>query len=154
MVLGNRRAGSRWRVGLVVGAAVLLGACSQPSNTPTGYDETVQANFIAACTGGGPGTSSPSTTLAGADFCGCAYDVVAANIPYDDSAKPEGYDGPTFLDIEGDLESNPSAFPQAVTDEINAECRGEDVTPTTEAPLTTEGTTPAAEGTTPGTSEG
>lgn len=149
---GNRRAGNGGRVGLVVGAAVLLGACSQPSNTPTSYDETVQANFIAACTGGGPGTSSPSTTLAGEDFCRCAYDVVVATIPYDDDEKPEGYQGPTFLDIESDLESNPSAFPPEVADEINAQCRGEDAAPATDAPLTTEGTGPA--GTTPGTSEG
>lgn len=101
-------------------AAVLLAAagCSVPSNTPSAYDDAVKASFIEGCTGDIPETGGTTTTLAAADFCGCAYEVFADLVPYNDDARTDsvysGYpaDAPTFTKFNDEL--NKSDDPGAV----------------------------------------
>jgi hypothetical protein len=97
---------------LVVVAAVIVLAvagCSVPSNSPSGYDQAVRANFLEGCTGDIPETGGTTTTLASGNYCECAYEVFVDVMPYDDDARDDsayaGYpaDAPTFTTFNNDL---------------------------------------------------
>lgn len=115
---------------LVMGAAALAG-CSVPSNSPAGYDDQVRASFVQGCTGDVPEADGSTTTLAGPDSCGCAYDVFVEQVPYDDDARNDeryaGYptDAPTFKGLDGELSGDAEAantLPQDVRDALG-DCR-------------------------------
>lgn len=101
----------RWRSALVVSAVVVLAAagCSVPSNSPSGYDAAVRANFIEGCTGDIPETGGTTTTLASTDFCECAYEVFVDLVPYNDDAREDSAfaaypaDAPSFTKFNDEL---------------------------------------------------
>jgi len=114
---------------LVAAAAVVLAACSVPSNAPTAYDDAVRANFVTGCVGDIPETNNTTTTLAASDYCSCAYEVFVAQVPFNDDARPAfpNYpsDAPTFTTFNDDLakSDDPSSvwdsLPQSVRDDID-----------------------------------
>lgn len=141
----------RWRSLLIASAVVLLAAagCSVPSNTPSGYDDAVRANFVEGCTGDIPETGGTTTTLAAADYCECAYEVFEDLVPYNDDARDDsayaGYpaDAPTFTKFNDELSKadDPASvwatLPESVRQELDRCPLGSGpVAPTTVAPTT------------------
>lgn len=166
---------NRSRRGILAIAALgiaLLAGCAGPTNAPTGYDETVQANFIGTCTGStnpangtlpSSTTTAPqntSTTLASTAYCQCAYQVYVDNVPYDDNAKKSNqqfanFDGDTFSQLDTDLKTNPAQPPEGAQKTLNlvnpklAECQKGETTSGSTPGSTVAGPAPA--GTTPAT---
>lgn len=145
----------RWRSLLIASAVVVVAAagCSVPSNTPSGYDGAVRANFIEGCTGDIPETGGTTTTLAAADYCECAYEVFEDLVPYNDDARNDsafaGYpaDAPTFTKFNDELSKadDPASvwatLPESVRQELDRCPLGSGpLAPTTVAP------TPAPDG--------
>jgi hypothetical protein len=141
---GPRRAGA---LGALAVAALLLAACSVPSNAPESYGEAVQANFVAGCTGQIQESGGTTTTLASSDYCRCAYEVFEASVPFNDDARDDsryqGYpaDAPTFTSLNSDFSSQDD--PDRVFDDLPSSVReglercqggGGPVAPTTTAP--------------------
>jgi hypothetical protein len=119
---------TRWALAAVGLAAVALTGCVVPSNTPATYDDQVQDNFVAGCTGNFTSQEGVTTTLASNSICQCNYAVFVKYVPYDDTAKTSGtfpgYGGETFLQINDDLKKDPTKFtntsviPQNVQDAL------------------------------------
>lgn len=125
----GRRRGARLAAALgAAGAVVLLVGCTVPSNAPATYDDAVRTNFVQGCVGDIPETNNTTTTLAPADFCGCAYEVFVDQVPFNDDARSAfpNYpaDAPTFSTFNDDLSSsdNPQSvwesLPQSVRDDL------------------------------------
>lgn len=121
------------RTALAAAAVALVGlavaGCTTPSNTPVAYDDQVQDNFVAGCTGNYTTSDGATTTLASNPICQCSYAVYVNNVPYDDNAKTlstyAGYSGETFQAINDDLKKDANKFndntvvPQAIRDKLN-----------------------------------
>lgn len=85
---------------------VLLGACSQPSNSPDDYGEQARSNFMEACTGRlladvEEGTTEITAETVGSDaVCGCLYEFFESEVEFSD-----------FSTIDGDLAEDSSDQP-------------------------------------------
>jgi hypothetical protein len=141
-------------LGLVGFAALGLVACA-PDNTPTTYDAVAESSFLQSCTGDAPEYNGTSTTLAGSDYCGCAYQVFVENVPFNDEDKTTrtengelvfaNYSGKTYLEYNTELKTDPNVLAQDVVDKLNS-CKQNP-----EVVVTPSGTTPATAA--PGTTE-
>lgn len=67
---------SAWGIVALIGL-VVLGACTNPSNAPTEYNDVTRANFMAGCTANYAGSG---TTLAPPSTCECMYGVVTSEL--------------------------------------------------------------------------
>ena len=130
-----RRPPARRLAVLVVSLAAVVG-CAVPSNTPEGYDGSVEEFFMDGCQGGGPTDDTPPIEvdgpvppLASRDECACAFGVLRERVPYNDKAKDEDerfadYDGPTFIEIDDEAGGDPAAalekIPPVIREEIQA----------------------------------
>jgi hypothetical protein len=141
-------------LGLVGIAAFGLVACA-PDNTPTSYDAVAESSFLQSCTGDAPEYNGTSTTLAGIDYCGCAYQVFVENVPFNQDDKdnrrdPSGqlvfasYSGKTYLEYNNEMKTDPNVLAQDIVDKLNACKENPEVvqtptgsTPATSAPGTT-----------------
>jgi hypothetical protein len=136
-------------LGLVACAALVLGACAQ-SNTPTGYNELTNQNFLETCTNlyyenidGTIVPSEPTGDTVDADAtgaepaqCQCAYEVFTG-------PQGNGEGGMTiedFTELNNDLKDDPntwSTLPQNIKDGIDACGEGGSSTTSTTAASTT-----------------
>lgn len=141
-------------LGLVGFAALGLVACA-PNNTPTSYDDVAESSFLQSCTGDAPEYNGTSTTLAGPDYCGCAYQVFVENVPFNEDDKNNrvgadgqkvfaNYSGKTYLEYNTELKNDPNILAQDVVDKLDACKENPEVvetpagsTPATSAPGTT-----------------
>lgn len=142
-------------LGFVGIAAMGLVACA-PDNTPTSYDAVAESSFLQSCTGDAPEYNGTSTTLAGTDYCGCAYQVFVENVPFNQEDKenrrdPSGnlvfasYSGKTYVEYNTEMKTDPNILAQDVVDKLNS-CKENP-----EVVVTPSGTTPATAA--PGTTE-
>jgi hypothetical protein len=134
-------------LGLVGFAAMGLVACA-PNNTPTSYDEVAASSFEQSCTGDAPEYNGTSTTLAGSDYCVCAYQVFVENVPFNQEDKDTrrdsngqlvfaNYSGKTYVEYNTELRNDPNILAADVVDKLNA-CKADP-----EVVLTPSGSTPA-----------
>lgn len=137
-----------------------LVACA-PDNTPTSYDDVAKSSFLQSCTGDAPEFDGTSTTLAGNEYCGCAYQVFVENVPYNQEDKDTrrdqagnlvfaNYSGKTYLEYNTELKQDPNILAQDIVDKLN-DCRSNPEvieTPTGTAPASSSSGTTAAPGTT------
>ena len=100
---------------LVIGAAavvVLAGTVVggilwfRDEDPATDYDAAIEDDFMSTCTAD---AEAQGFTRA-ADFCGCAYAAIVAEVPYD-----------RFLEIDAALAADPSAVPGPI-DRIRTTC--------------------------------
>lgn len=103
---------------VLVAVVALAAGCAQ-GNTPTGYDEVTRQNFIDGCTG--KGTDVPA---ADEQTCGCAYDWIAQNVPFDSNTRAStgDYSGPDFIELDKTLRSEPEKFPEEITNALREAC--------------------------------
>ena len=103
-----------------VALLALLSACTQSRTVPDRYGDTTEENFMEGCLqmteGDGPGRSF--TSKEAKDVCGCAYDAIVKDIPFDE-----------FKQLNEELEDEPAALPQEMLD-IMATCVEDNAAPT------------------------
>lgn len=116
---GGRRRAAVSFTALVV-ALGLLGGCKQ-DNTPQAYDDVTRANFMQGCTGENTGEKGASQ-----DVCRCAYEWFVDNVPINakTGASTAGYTGPNFTDLDAQLKTDPTNFPQEITAALTKACPG------------------------------
>ena len=136
-------------------AALVLAGCNV-DNTPPGYNDAIRDNFLATCTGRLPNASTTSL-LSSENYCGCAYDVFARTVPYNDDDKADGrvagypQDKESFQGFENRAKDEPTAYETAFPENVKKaldECRQAGIAGP--KPAENVGTTVVA-GTTPGT---
>lgn len=125
-------------LGLALALAAVLAGCSQPSNTPEGYDDTTKSNFLQGCTELAVTGADESTTTSSLgeglseEVCTCAYDWIVQNVPFDD-----------FKTLDDQLRDDPQAVPATIVDGLRGACPGwgetTSVGPTTSSTPTTAG---------------
>jgi hypothetical protein len=127
-------------------AALGLVACA-PNNTPTSYDDVAESSFMQSCSGDAPEYNGTSTTLAGSDYCACAYQVFVQNVPFnqedkDNRTNPDGsktfasYSGKTYLEYNTELRNDANILAPDVVSKLEG-CRANP-----ESMGTTSGSTP------------
>lgn len=96
-------------MGAVIALVALAGCAGQ--RTPGGYGDSVQKNFVSSCqktfaadAGETPATLSDGTELEPKEFCGCAYDKISDDVPFDD-----------FKDVVNDQTETPGTLPESFT---------------------------------------
>ena len=102
--------------GIAVLAIALLAGC-RSDNTPTAYNDQVQASFVQTCTGDVP-VDGTTIAISSNNYCQCAYTQFVNLVPYnkDDQTNRDGgnafknYSGKVFTDIENDLKDEPNKF--------------------------------------------
>ena len=124
-----------------------LVACA-PNNTPTSYDEVAASSFEQSCTGDAPEYNGTSTTLAGSDYCVCAYQCSSRTSRSTRRTRTPGatsngqlvfanYSGKTYVEYNTELRNDPNILAADVVDKLNA-CKADP-----EVVLTPSGSTPA-----------
>ncbi len=106
----------RWAGIATLGFLVLTGCHSD--NTPTSYDDYVQAAFTSTCEGNVQVAEGTTTSIAPSGYCVCAYGVFQQNVPFNDDDKKNrnggttfaNYSGKVFVDIEKDLKDEPTKY--------------------------------------------
>jgi hypothetical protein len=123
----------RWLIPAVLVLAIVAVACNQ-SNTPQTYGSVTHNNFLSGCTGEGAGTvKGTTTTLAAKNLCECMYTVITAAMPASDKDKKErgggktfaDYQGPTFDQLNLQLQTNPDKIPSSLKDDFAKSCQDE-----------------------------
>jgi hypothetical protein len=145
-------------VAAFVFGVLAISACKPPSNQPKAYDNVTQANFIEGCTGivttgdtatgdtamgdtaTGDTAKSPSTSVvttdgASSSVCKCEYNWFVNNVPFDQQtadSQGKGPDAVDFLELNQQLQDDPTSMPQDIQDSLNSACsKAELVTPNT-----------------------
>lgn len=146
----HRRPRRSWAVGLAGIAALSLAACA-PNNTPASYDDVAESSFMKSCSGDAPEFDGTTTTLAGADYCRCAYQVFVQNVPFDGDDQETrtadgqqvfaGYEGKTYLDYNSEMRSDPNILADDIKAKLE-ECRSNPDSISTTPGSAPPGTTP------------
>lgn len=126
-----------------------------PDNSPDGYSDELVDSYLEGCTGDIPATEGTTTSLASSGYCECTYEVLRANVPFDDADREERTDAdgqavfadypedaPTFRELNSELSDEPGVAPLGdLPDDVNEqleECAEEEAPrgggPTTTAP--------------------
>ena len=85
----RRRPRRSLALGLVGFAGARTGGVRAEQHARPPTTTSPQNSFLQSCTGDAPEYNGTSTTLAGTDYCGCAYQVFVENVPYNDEDKTE-----------------------------------------------------------------
>lgn len=104
---GSRPTGrpGRW-VWVALGAVLLAGCATVPSNTPDDYGQVTEENFASACEESGESESD----------CLCFYEGIVRDVPFEE-----------FKDLEKQVEDDPTDVPTAYNEIVTTCVAGQTV---------------------------